>query len=234
MEKNVIVTLNSDVKVLKDSEKLHAELRDSVVFDNYGNPKIDELLKSQIKERHSFVFKDGNKYKGLLINENTVKIFLNADKTDSIELDIDNHIIHSFEQDNNLPPEYSHYYDGCWAVCLKNYATQGKTETLEVYKLYQLSEIKYNEKTKKVTAYVTGSKYKWNVSRFRVVNTEFLAQEDKDKNEFSMKIIKCSVRKFLKDNDIYQKFSKMLDEKGLSKKDIWTRIQDFKNNKTPL
>ena len=221
MAKELIVMLNDDIQVLKDTAKLHEDLRNSVVFDNCGNPQIDELLKAQIKNKHSFTFQSGEKYKGLLINDYTVKVF-NSDKTESIEINIDNPIIHSFTQDNNLPSEYSHYTEGCWAVCLKDYATQGKTETLEKYKLYQLSEIKYNEKTKKVTANVTGSKYKWNVSRFRVVNTEFLDPNVSNKSDFSREIqsMKEHVQKYL----ISPRIVRIIDGHGLSKNELFIKL----------
>lgn len=78
---------------------------------------------------------------------------------------------------NKLPQEYEHYYENAWVVCLKDHDTGGKDEKLVKYKLYKISNLKYNEKTKKATCNILGSKYRWSLSRFRVVDTTDLVHE---------------------------------------------------------
>lgn len=73
---------------------------------------------------------------------------------------------------NGLPLEYSHYSEGCFAVCIKDYDTKGKDEQLKKYDIYQLFDIRENNDKTNITCRINGSKYRWSVSRFRVVNLE--------------------------------------------------------------
>ena len=177
--KKELTNLNSifsaSIETIKKSLFIYVARLDAII-QSWDVDQNDTKLAKEIKSILVSLMEDiDSRVDTVSSNENENQ--LNSDA----KLNIDNQ--------NQLPQEYNHYYENAWVVCLKDYETGGKNEKLVKYKLYQISNLKYNNRTNKATCNISGSKYRWSLSRFRVVDTTALVPE-KSKYDVILKEIK--------------------------------------------
>lgn len=186
MEKKYKVVLNRDYYMIPENVKASFEdkiVKEMVLCNKTGNIffKNDQKINGILAE-HQEVFKCGKEYDAIKLND---VYYIFKEET----CDLDNYcaggyffnkvvlklpegssLINQVKEVNYIPEKYKLFEDGCLVVCVDDSSTTGKDESLNKNKLYQLTDIKFNTKTGKTTAQVVGSKYRWSIDRFVLIN----------------------------------------------------------------
>lgn len=190
MDKKYKVILNQNYYMIPENMKESFEnklSKELVLCNKTGNVIFKSVKKVDgILSEYQVLFECGKEYDAIEFNENGVyHVFQDQNensKTDNynaggnfpfknvLKLPKDSPLIGEAREVNYIPEKYKLFDDGCLVVCIDDNVTKGKDEILEKNKLYQLNDIKFNKQTGKTTAQVVGSKYRWCIDRFVLIN----------------------------------------------------------------